>query len=89
MTSATAPVRSPEDEAPEWGPLLRGERRAGRFLTRVAVASAGTTLLGGFVAMPLALAHLWRPVVALPVLLVVLAVAVRASRCVMARPMPP
>jgi hypothetical protein len=89
VTSAPAPVRSPEDEAPEWGPLLRGERRAGRFLTRVAVASAGTTLLGGLVAMPLSLAHLWRPVVALPVLLVALAAAVRASRCVMARPMPP
>jgi hypothetical protein len=82
-------VRTPEDEAPEWGPLLRGERRAGRFLARVAVASAGVTLLGGLVAMPLSLLHLWRPVVALPVLLVALAVAVRASRCVLARPMPP
>jgi FtsH-binding integral membrane protein len=77
------------DEAPEWGPLLRGERRAGRFLARVAVTSAATTLLGGLIAMPLALLHLWRPIVALPVVLVMLAVAIRASRCVMARPMPP
>lgn len=87
MTSAAAGVL--DQDAPEWGPLLRGERRAGRLLARVAVASAGTGLLGGLVAMPLALAHLWRPVVALPVLLVVVAVAVRASRCVVARPMPP
>jgi hypothetical protein len=77
------------DEAPEWGPLLRGERRAGRFLARVAVTSAATMLLGGLVAMPLSLLHLWEPFVALPVLLVMLAVAVRASRCVLARPMPP
>ncbi len=39
--------------------------------------------------MPLALAHLWRPVIALPVLLVVAALAIRAARCVSARPMPP
>lgn len=89
MTSAAARVRSPDEEAPEWGPLLRGERRAGRFLVRFAATAAGTTLLGGLVAMPLSLAHLWRPVVALPVLLVALAVALRASRCVIARPMPP
>lgn len=89
MTSAAARVRSPDEETPEWGPLLRGERAAGRFLVRFAVSSAAAVLLGGFVAMPLALAHLWRPVVALPVLLVVVAVAVRASRRVVARPMPP
>jgi hypothetical protein len=84
-----AHTQSSEDEAPEWGPLLRGERRAGRLLVRIVAASAGTTLLGAVVAVPLSLAHLWRPVVALPVLLVVLAVAIRASRCVISRPMPP
>lgn len=78
-----------EDDAPEWGPLLRGERRAGRLLAQIAAASAATTLLGGLAAVPLSLAHLWRPVVALPVLVVLAAVAVRASRCVSARPMPP
>jgi hypothetical protein len=87
--SALAHTEGPDEEAPEWGPLLRGERRAGRLLVRIAAASAGTTLLGGLVAAPLSLAHLWRPVVALPVLLVVLAVAVRSSRCVISRPMPP
>ncbi len=89
MTSATVHSHAAGSEAGEWGPLLRGERRAGRLLARLSAASAATALLGGAVAAPLALAHIWRPVVALPVLLVVLAVAVRASRAVQARPMPP
>ncbi len=89
MTSATVRSHPVGAEADEWGPLLRGERRAGRLLARLTAASAATTLLGGAVAVPLALAHLWRPVVALPVLLVVVAVSVRASRAVVARPMPP
>jgi hypothetical protein len=89
VTSATTRPTDLELEAEEWGPLLRGERRAGRFLSRLAAASAATTLLGGAAAVPLSLAHLWRPVVALPVLLVALALAVRTSRCIVARPMPP
>jgi hypothetical protein len=89
VTSATTRPTDLELEAEEWGPLLRGERRAGRFLSRLAAASAAATLLGGAVAVPLSLAHLWRPVVALPVLLVAVALAVRTSRCIVARPMPP
>jgi hypothetical protein len=89
VTSATVRSHDAGTEAGEWGPLLRGERPAGRLLARLSAASAATVLLGGAVAAPLALAHLWRPVVALPVLLVVLAVSVRASRVVVARPMPP
>jgi hypothetical protein len=95
VTSTTAHARGYPDDAadgpedPEWGPLLRGERRAGRLIARIAAASAAATLLGGLVAVPLTLAHLWRPVVALPVLLVVVAVATRATRSVIARPMPP
>jgi hypothetical protein len=89
VTSATARSQALAAEAEEWGPLLRGERRAGRFLSRLAAAAAASTLLGGAVAVPLALTHLWRPVVALPVLLVVVALAVRTSRCIVARPMPP
>jgi hypothetical protein len=69
-------------------PLLRGERWAGSVLTRVVVALALLTVLGAAACALLAWLGIWRPLVALPVLLVLLAVAVRVSAVVPGRPLP-
>jgi hypothetical protein len=75
------------DEAPDL-PLLRGERWAGAVLTRTVVALALLTVLGSAACAVLAPFGIWQPVVALPVLLVLLAVSVRVSAIVPARPLP-
>ena len=69
-------------------PLLRGERWAGSVLTRVVVALALLTVLGAAACAVLAWLGIWQPLVALPVLLVLLAVAVRVSAVVPGRPLP-
>ena len=69
-------------------PLLRGERWAGSVLTRIVVALALLTVLGAAACAVLAWLGIWRPLVALPVLLVLLAVAVRVSAVVPGRPLP-
>ena len=74
-------------EAPDL-PLLRGERWAGAVLTRTVVALALLTVLGAAACAVLAPFALWQPVVALPVLLVLLAVSVRVSAIVPGRPLP-
>ncbi len=75
-------------EVPLPVPVLRGERTAGLLLARAGVGLALWVLLGAVVVVPLAVAHIWRPVVALPVLLVAGAVAVRAVGVLPAPPAP-
>jgi hypothetical protein len=75
-------------EVPPSAPVLRGERTAGRLLARAGVALGLWVLLGSVLVVPLALAHIWRPTVVLPVLLVAAAVAVRAVRELPAPPAP-
>lgn len=75
-------------EVPLPAPALRGERTAGLLLARVGVALGLWVLLGAVVVVPLALAHIWRPAVALPILLVCAALAVRAVRELPAPPAP-
>jgi hypothetical protein len=75
-------------ESPVATPVLRGERTAGRLLARGGVALGLWVLLGSVLVVPLALAHIWRPDVVLPVLLVAAAVAVRVVRELPAPPVP-
>ena len=69
-------------------PLLRGEAFAGWLLGRVVVGSAVWVLLGAAACGLLALAGVWQPLVAVVVLLVLGAVAVRLAALVPARPLP-
>jgi hypothetical protein len=73
---------------PPSAPALRGERTAGRLLARAGVALGLWVLLGSVVVVPLAMAHIWRADVVLPVLLVAAAVAVRVVRELPAPPAP-
>jgi hypothetical protein len=75
-------------EVPLPSPVLRGERTAGLLLARAGVALGLWVLLGAVAVVPLAAAHLWQPVVVLPVLLALGAVAVRAVRALPAPPAP-
>ena len=75
-------------EAPPTAPALRGERAAGRLLARAGVALGLWVLLGSVLVVPLALAHIWRPGVVLPVLLVAAAFSVRLVRALPAPPAP-
>jgi hypothetical protein len=75
-------------EVPLPVPVLRGERTAGLLLARAGVGLGLWVLLGGVAVVPLAVAHIWRPVVALPVLMVAAAVAARTVRQLPAPPAP-
>jgi hypothetical protein len=69
-------------------PTLRGERIAGLVLWRVGPAAAGAVLAVPLAAVVLAPLQLWRPVVALPVLLVLGAAGWRLLLRVPHRPAP-
>jgi hypothetical protein len=69
-------------------PLLRGEAWCGVVLTSVVVGGALWVVLGSLAGALLALAGIWQPWVALPVLLVLAAVAVRLAALVPARGLP-
>ena len=69
-------------------PTLRGERIAGLVLWRGGPAAAGAVLAVTLAAVVLAPLHLWRPLVAVPVLAVLLAVGWRLLLRVPARPVP-
>jgi hypothetical protein len=82
-----APDDVPDDDAPHL-PDLPGEERAGLALARVGPGAAFAVAGIALAAAVLVPAGLWRPVVAVPVALVVLAVAVRLAASVPARPAP-
>ena len=69
-------------------PLLRGEAWSGWVVTRTVVGAALWLVLGAAAAAVLSLVGLWQPWVALPVLLVLGAVASRLAARVPVRPLP-
>ncbi|HET7475541.1 MAG TPA: hypothetical protein VFJ97_05895 [Dermatophilaceae bacterium] len=69
-------------------PLLRGERFGALVLARVVVAAGLLTVLVSACCAALAPLGLWTPALALPLLLVLTAVAVRLSAPVSVRPLP-
>lgn len=69
-------------------PLLRGEVWSGWVVTRTVVGAALWLVLGALAAAVLSLVGLWEPLVAGPVLLVLLAVSSRLAARVPVRPLP-
>ena len=69
-------------------PLLRGERLAGRVLTRFVVSTGLLTALAAVAAGALAWLGVWEPLVASVVLVVLAAVSWRASAVVPTRALP-
>ncbi|HKG50490.1 MAG TPA: hypothetical protein VKB14_08625 [Actinomycetales bacterium] len=84
MTSTVAATSVDDEPTQAAG---RADRVAGRLLFRGGVLLATWVLLGAVAVVPLSLLHVWRPVVALPVLLVALALAVRVAGVVPAPPL--
>ncbi len=78
----------PYTPGPDDLPLLRGEAWSGWVVTRTVVGAALWLVLGGLAAAGLALVGLWQPWVALPVLMVLGAVASRLAGKVPVRPLP-
>jgi len=77
----------PSDDAPEL-PLLRGERLAGRALTRFVTASGLLTVSAAAAAAALAWLGIWEPVVASVLLVVLTALSWRVSAVMPARTLP-
>ncbi len=69
-------------------PLLRGERLAGRVLTRVVVSAGLLTVLTAIVGAALAWLGVWQPLVALVVLLTLAGLSWRVSAVVPTRALP-
>ena len=92
VSRADALLTEPSGDSPSTtnraAAAARRALRAGSVLTRVVVALALLTVLGAAACAVLAWLGIWRPLVALPVLLVLLAVAVRVSAVVPGRPLP-
>ncbi|MDU0312697.1 hypothetical protein RKE38_03295 [Phycicoccus sp. M110.8] len=86
--SSRAPRSYPYTPDPGDLPLLRGEAWGGLLVSRSVVGVASWLVLGAVAAGVLALLGWWQPWVAGPVLLVLLAVAVRVAAMVPARPLP-
>ncbi|MBI4942967.1 MAG: hypothetical protein HY830_19665, partial [Actinobacteria bacterium] len=85
MSSATAPAAT--DDGPHVV-VLPGEVVAGRVLARVGPGAAFAVAGVALSAAVLVPAGLWRPVVAVPVALVVLALAWRLAASLPSRPVP-
>ena len=69
-------------------PLLRGEAWSGWIVTRTVVGAALWLVIGALAAAVLSLVGVWQPLVAGPVLLVLLAVSSRLAARVPVRPLP-
>ena len=83
MTSTLTATAVDDEAAPA---VARVDRAVAWLLARAGVLLAVWVLLGAVAVVPLSLLHVWRPAVALPVLLVALAMAVRVSGAVPAPP---
>jgi len=84
---AGAPGDSAVDDTPEL-PLLRGERLAGRVLTRLVISTALLTGLIAAAGAALAWAGIWDPLVASVVLVILAAISWRVSAVVPTRALP-
>ena len=84
---AGAPGDSAVDDTPEL-PLLRGERLAGRALTRFVVSTALLTGLIAVAGAALAWSGIWDPLVASVVLVILAAISWRVSAVVPTRALP-